>query len=181
MNLIAQHPITIPAIAADGRLYPMEKLEAHRHGALHLAISVFVLSHDGRLLIQQRALDKYHCGGLWANTCCSHPHWGEPIQTAAERRMDEELGACPPLRPVAIVQYHADVGGGLIEHERVHMFVGKVEPDDLLLRPDPAEVAAIRWISQHDLQAELSAAPQHFAPWFALYIQRWMALWAPTA
>ena len=79
------HPVIIPAIAADGSLYPVEKLMAHVEGLFHLAVSVFVFDGD-RLLIQQRAHDKYHCGGMWANTCCTHPYWDEAAVTCAERR-----------------------------------------------------------------------------------------------
>ena len=78
--------ITIPAIAADESLYPIEKIEAHRLGVLHQAVSIFVFC-GADLLVQRRAAGKYHCGGLWANSCCSHPHWGETLQDCAERRL----------------------------------------------------------------------------------------------
>ena len=126
--------IVIPAIADDGSLYRIGKLEAHRLGARHLAVSVFVFSGD-RLLIQRRADHKYHCGGQWANTCCTHPHWGELPERCAQRRLFEEVGLQPPLEPRAVVEYRADVGNGLIEHERVHVFRGTL-PDASDRSPD---------------------------------------------
>ena len=110
------HPIIIPAIAGDGSLYPVEKLKAHVDGLFHLAISIFVFDGD-HLLIQKRASSKYHCGGLWANTCCSHPYWDEPIDRCARRRLREELGFNVPLSRRRVVEYSADVDNGLHEHE----------------------------------------------------------------
>ena len=167
-------PITIPAIGPDGALFPVEKMAAHRQGQLHLAISVFLLDGD-RLLIQRRAVGKYHCGGLWANTVCSHPHWGETAPDAAHRRLGEELGAAAPLTPTGVFQYRADVGGGLIEHERVHMYRGAVDRRRLSLDPDPREVAETRWIDRDALAAEMDADPGRFTPWFRIYARRWPA------
>jgi len=164
--------ITIPAIAADGALYEVEKMAAHRAGLLHLAISVFVFDGDA-LLIQRRALAKYHCGGLWANTCCSHPHWGEAPAAAAAWRLREELGFSAPLTPIGVSEYRADVGGGLTEHERVHLFRGAADAATLLPDPDPAEVAETRWVTAAALEAEVAANPAAFTPWFRIYLARW--------
>ena len=164
--------IVIPAIAADGSLYPIEKLEAHRRGVLHLAISAFVFDGD-RLLIQRRATDKYHCGGLWANTVCTHPHWGEPMRDCAERRLREELGVALALAPVGVSDYRAEVGGGLIEHERVHMFRARADAETLALAPDPDEVAETRWVARDALRAEIAERPERFTPWFRIYVARW--------
>jgi isopentenyl-diphosphate delta-isomerase len=164
--------ITIPAIAADGSLYPIEKLEAHRQGVLHLAISAFVFDGD-RLLIQRRADCKYHCGGLWANTVCTHPHWEEPAQRCAERRLFEELGVRLPLRPTGVSEYRAPVTNGLIEHERVHMFRGEANAATLAVAPNPDEVAETRWATGDELRAEIAAHPERFTPWFRIYVERW--------
>lgn len=161
----------IPAIAEDGSLYPVGKMEAHRSGLLHLAVSVFLVS-NGRLLIQRRAAAKYHCGGLWANTCCSHPHWQESAAEAAARRLTEELGiGRVPLTAMGDLTYRADVGGGLVEHEHVHLFYGEV-PAELALAPDPDEVADTRWIGIGELRREMAADAGRFAPWFRIYTER---------
>jgi isopentenyl-diphosphate delta-isomerase len=164
--------IIIPAIAADGSLYPIEKMEAHRRGVLHLAVSVFVLS-DGDLLIQQRAAGKYHCGLQWANTCCTHPHWGENLAETGARRLREELGVTLPLRPANIIEYAADVGSELTEHERVHVYGAVVNRATVRPAPDPDEVGALRWASPRTLRSEADATPEAFAPWFRIYLQRW--------
>lgn len=164
--------LIIPGIAEDGALYPIEKMQAHRTGALHLAVSVFVMSGDA-LLLQQRALGKYHCGGLWANTCCSHPAWGEAPDASAHRRLQEELGIAVELRACGVLDYAAAVTNGLHEHERVHIFRGDVDRHALQLDPDPNEVGAVRWMTHPDLDRALRSAPEQFAPWFRIYLERW--------
>lgn len=164
--------ITIPAIAEDGTLYPVEKLEAHRLGLRHLAISVFVVDGD-LVLLQRRALGKYHSAGQWANACCTHPHWGENPADAAPRRLAEELG-CPalPLEPRGVIEYRADVGGGLTEHEVVHLFVAEAGAATLPLAPDPEEVAETRWVSLHAMRAWVAETPEAFTPWLRIYLAR---------
>ena len=165
-------PLIIPGIAADGELYPIEKMEAHRTGALHLAVSVFIISDDA-LLLQQRAPGKYHCSGLWANTCCSHPAWGETPADSAHRRLREELGLSARLRACNVLDYAVDVTNGLREHERVHVFRGDVERRGLCLDLNADEVSAVRWMTRPELQRAQRAAPETFAPWFRIYLDRW--------
>lgn len=165
--------IVIPAIAADGSLYPVEKLAAHRAGLLHLAVSVFVFSREGELLIQRRAAGKYHSGGLWANSCCSHPNWGEDIAASAQRRLTEELGFSSELTPAGRLDYRAPVSGGLTEWERVQAFRAEVDRTTLTLALDPAEVSDVRWAQPRQLMVEAAATPDRFAPWFRIYLERW--------
>ncbi|SFB04929.1 isopentenyl-diphosphate delta-isomerase [Poseidonocella pacifica] len=158
----------IPAYL-DGQLCPVEKLKAHRLGLRHKAVSVFVLRR-GNLLLQQRALGKYHTPGLWANTCCTHPHWGEAPLDCAKRRLAEELGL-PGLNPFSCgqVHYRAEVGGGLIEDEDVSLF--KLDaPEDLEPVPNPEEVLDTRWVEIADLEAEISRSPEKFTPWLRIYL-----------
>lgn len=153
----------------DGRLTRVGKLEVHRRGLRHKAVSVFVL--DGtRVLIQRRALSKYHTPGLWANTCCTHPRWGEDPATCAVRRLREELGITG-LFPSFVdrVEYRADVGGGLIEHELVDLFVAEAGPD-LRLDLNPDEVAETAWVDVYDLAAQALRQPERFTPWLRIYL-----------
>lgn len=161
--------IEIPAWV-DGALTPVEKLEVHQKGLRHRAVSVFVLDGD-RTLIQRRALTKYHTPGLWANSCCTHPHWGEAPEVCALRRVEEELG----MRNLALgfrqqVEYRADVGGGLIEHEVVDIFTATAL-GPLNVRPNPDEVMEVRWIRLDRLLAEIEATPERFTPWLRIYMR----------
>jgi isopentenyl-diphosphate Delta-isomerase len=161
----------IPALNADGSLYPVEKLEAHKLAIPHLAISIFVFDGD-KMLLQRRALTKYHCGGQWANTCCSHPHWGESLEASANRRLFEELGFRLPLTPGRKVEYRADVGNGLTEHEHVTFYFGQAKMAELVINANPDEVMETRWATSKDIASEIAAAPHHYAPWFRIYMER---------
>jgi isopentenyl-diphosphate delta-isomerase len=170
MNAPMKPPTLIPAWV-DGRLTPVEKLEAHRRGLRHPAISVFVMDGDA-VLLQRRALAKYHTPGLWTNTCCTHPAWGEDPGACAVRRLREELGIerlTPVLR--GRIEYRADVGNGLTEHEVVEVFTAGVTRA-LALRPDPAEVAETRWRRLDDLAADVAARPAEFTPWLRIYLHQ---------
>jgi isopentenyl-diphosphate delta-isomerase len=176
---IADAQILIPAIAEDGSLFPVEKMEAHRSGLLHLAVSLFVFS-GGEMLIQRRAAGKYHSGEQWANACCSHPNWGESPRDAAGRRLQEELGFRLALTRANTVTYRASVGHGLTEHERVQVFYGVADKARLSIRPNPSEVSETRWASRTLLNAERALRPFDFAPWFRIYLERWHELGLPT-
>ncbi|WP_372803939.1 isopentenyl-diphosphate Delta-isomerase [Loktanella salsilacus] len=153
----------------DGTLQPVDKLDAHVRGLRHKAVSVFVLRGD-QILIQQRALGKYHTPGLWANTCCTHPHWDEDAATCAARRLTEELGITGlTLHHKGQIEYRADVGGGLIEHELVEVYLAHA-PNDLHIAPDPTEVMGTRWITLPDLTAQIAATPDAFTPWLRIYL-----------
>ena len=160
--------IMIPAWV-NGTLTPVEKLEAHVKGLRHKAVSVFVLDGD-KVLLQRRAESKYHTPGLWANTCCTHPDWNEDPAACAVRRLKEELGITglyPTHRDR--IEYRADVGGGLIEHEVVEMYVATAGPD-LVVKPNPDEVSEVRWVNIYDLTAQVTRRPKEFTPWLRIYM-----------
>lgn len=141
-----------------------EKLSAHQPpGQLHRAFSVFLFDERGRLLLQRRALGKYHSPGVWSNTCCGHPYPGESPFAAAARRTYEELGVSPALLGEAgTVRYnHPDPDSGLVEQEFNHLFVGLVRGP---LRPDPEEVGATAFVTPAEL-AERHAVDT-FSAWF---------------
>jgi isopentenyl-diphosphate delta-isomerase len=155
----------------NGELIPLDKLEVHRRGLRHPAVSVFLLDGD-RLLIQRRALGKYHTPGLWANTCCTHPVWGEAPDDCARRRLGEELGLTGvDLDPRGEVEYRAAVGADMIEHELVRLFAGSWAPE-FEIRPDPAEVMDWRWVTLAALGAEIAETPDIFTPWLRVYLSR---------
>ena len=153
----------------DGALAPVEKLEVHQRGLRHKAVSVFVVAGD-EVLLQRRALGKYHTPGLWANSCCTHPLWGEADDVCAVRRLEQELGItglAPEHR--GQVEYRAAVGAGLIEHEVVEIFVAQA-PRDLAVTPAPSEVMEVRWATLATLRADLARAPETFTPWLHIYM-----------
>ncbi|OCX61659.1 isopentenyl-diphosphate delta-isomerase [Thioclava sp. SK-1] len=158
----------IPAWIGDD-LHPVDKLAAHQRGLRHKAVSVFVM--DGsKTLIQQRAAQKYHSPNLWANTCCTHPYWGETPLDCAKRRLRQELGITGLTpRHRDRLEYRADVGNGLIEHEVVDIYLAQAN-SDLSIAPDPAEVSQTRWIELADLQREVTHAPERFSKWIAVYM-----------
>lgn len=139
------------------------KLEAHRAGHLHRAVSVVLFDDRGRLLLQRRAKAKYHSGGLWSNTCCGHPRPGESVSDAAQRRLSDELGivGCG-LTEVASFVYRADLDDGLVEHELDHVLIGRWSG---VATPDPSEVSETRWIDRTVVLEELSVTPDRFTAW----------------
>jgi isopentenyl-diphosphate delta-isomerase len=157
-----------------GDLVAVEKLEAHRKGLLHKAVSVFVL-YGNEVLIQQRAMCKYHTPGLWANTCCTHPLWGEDAEVCADRRLYEELGLTGlPLEYRDQLTYRADVGNGLIEHERVDIFLSRVDTRVVPV-PNPDEVMDTDWVDMEELAAWVAREPDRFTPWLQIYLRDYEA------
>lgn len=158
-------PIMLELVDEDGRTTgTVEKLAAHvPPGRLHRAFSVFLFDDQGRLLLQRRALGKYHSPGVWSNTCCGHPHPGEPPFVAAARRVGEELGVAPSLlREAGTVRYnHPDPASGLVEQEYNHLFAGLVRDP---LRPDAEEIAETVFATPDELAKRHEEAP--FSAWF---------------
>lgn len=149
----------------------MEKMEAHQKGLLHRAFSVFVINDANELLLQQRAFSKYHSGGLWTNTCCSHPRQSETTLEAAHRRLQEEMGFDCALEKLTEFIYKAELDKGLTEHEYDHVFIGKWQgsPD---LNPD--EVAAFKWMDVDEVEADINANPDNYTVWFKIIYQEFL-------
>ncbi len=155
----------------DVELGVMEKQEAHEKALLHRAFSVMVFNEKKEMLLQQRAFSKYHSGGLWTNTCCSHPRPGEDAISAAHRRLKEEMGFDCELRPHQTFVYKAPFDNGLTEHEFDHVFVGEFSHDPQFNRE---EVASFQWITLPALQAQLLANPDKFTIWFRLIMENYV-------
>jgi isopentenyl-diphosphate delta-isomerase len=158
-------PIMLELVDEDGTtIGTAEKLSAHlAPGRLHRAFSVFLFDDAGRLLLQRRALGKYHSPGVWSNSCCGHPYPDEPPFVAAARRVGEELGAAPfLLREAGRVRYnHPDPVSGLVEQEYNHLFAGLVRAE---LRPDPEEIAQTAFVTPQELTER--HARDDFSAWF---------------
>ena len=153
----------------DRELGTETKMHAHLAGKLHRAISVFVFNRAGEMLLQQRAASKYHSAGLWSNTCCSHPRPGELPESAAHRRLGEEMGFDCPLQRAFTFIYRRVLDNGLVEHEYDHVFVGRF---DGILAPAPDEVADWKWVEVDEVVAGVSANPRRYSPWFGVALER---------
>ncbi len=143
----------------------MEKQAAHIGPHLHRAFSVFVFNSKGELLLQQRALTKYHSPGLWTNTCCSHPRDGETVVEAAERRLREEMGMSCEMHEVYSFIYQAPVGQGLTEHEFDHVLIGQ---SDALPVVNTDEVASWKYMRLDDLKKDIELYPGLYTEWFKI-------------
>jgi isopentenyl-diphosphate delta-isomerase len=150
---------------SDDPIGTMEKLEAHRKGLLHRAFSVFIFNERNELLIQQRALEKYHSGGLWTNTCCSHPTSDEPLETAGAKRLQEEMGFTTGLKNQFAFEYRVELDNGFTEHEFDHVLTGIYNGE---VHPDPAEVMDYKWVSLSELQADIARRPERYTSWFRI-------------
>jgi len=149
------------------RIGSIGKLEAHEKGTLHEAFSIFVFDNDKKLLLQKRNLDKYHSGGLWTNTCCSHPKVGEKLEVAIHRRLQEEMGFDCELREIFSFTYRAEnLTNNLIENEFDHVFFGRV--DSVTIKPNPEEVADYKWVTMEDLKSDILLSPEKYTEWLKI-------------
>lgn len=147
----------------------MEKLEAHQKGVLHRAFSIFIFNDNNELLIQQRAKNKYHSGGLWTNTCCSHPREGESNLDAAKRRLEEEMGMSCELVYGFNFLYKARFEDGLTEHELDHVFFGKSNKLPVI---NKTEVEDFRYIKLEDLKKDVEVNAAHYTSWLKICLDR---------
>lgn len=159
----------------DGQVGTMEKMEAHIKAVLHRAFSVFIFNSKGEMLLQQRAVNKYHSGGLWTNACCSHPRPGEETGNAAERRLHEELGFSTQLLKVFDFTYNAPFDNGLTEYEFDHVYVGTFTG---LINPDPHEVKDYCFKSMSDIAESLTLHPTKYTAWFHLAFPKIFSWWS---
>jgi isopentenyl-diphosphate delta-isomerase len=144
------------------------KTTVHRRGLLHRAFSIFVVDDRGRILLQQRNPNKYHSGGLWANSCCGHPQPRERTVVAARRRLGEELGVHSPLSFGFFARYKSELDRGMQENELVYVYFGRLSGET---RPDPAEVADTAWLSWDEISRRIRRKPSAFTVWFRHYFR----------
>lgn len=147
----------------------MEKMEAHRKGVLHRALSILIFNSKGEMLLQKRAESKYHSGGLWTNTCCSHPRPGELAIDAAIRRLQEEMGISIQLKPVGSFIYKAQLDKGLTEHELDFVFTGTFDGEPQV---NPHEVSDWKFISMNALKHDVLKNQNHYTAWFKIILEK---------
>ncbi len=150
----------------DNQIGTGEKLKAHQDSKLHRAFSIFIFNSKGELLLQKRAKSKYHSGGLWSNTCCSHPRPDQDIKKEAKRRLMEEMGIDCNLKGVFNFIYKANLGT-LTEHEFDHVFVGKFDGNP---KPNKEEAEDWKWIDMDELRKEIDKNPEKYTPWLKIAI-----------
>ncbi|MEN9686187.1 MAG: hypothetical protein RLZZ28_1973 [Bacteroidota bacterium] len=171
MNVVEQVILVDENDLATGA---MEKVAAHEKAVLHRAFSVFIFNNKGEMLLQQRAENKYHSGGLWTNTCCSHPRPGEPTITAALRRLEEEMGFTTEIKKIFDFVYRAAFENGLIENEYDHVFVGVYDGP---VQPDSREVNAFVYADMAAISSALESDPQKYTAWFHIAFPKVKEWW----
>jgi isopentenyl-diphosphate delta-isomerase len=149
----------------DEQTGTIEKMEAHKKALLHRAFSVFIFNVKGEMLLQQRALGKYHSPGLWTNTCCSHPRPGEDVEEAARRRLKEEMGIEGSLTKIFDFIYRTDFENGLTEYEFDHVYTGSYSGH---LNPDQKEVKDFCFRTMTDIEHDLKHHPEKYSSWFKI-------------
>ena len=143
----------------------MEKIEVHIKGELHRAFSIFVFNSKGEMLLQQRALTKYHSGGLWTNACCGHPIPGEEVRDAAQQRLKEEMGFNTDIQKAFSFIYKAAVSNGLTEYEVDHVFTGTFEG---IIIPDISEVKEYCYMGMDTIREAIRFNPNKYTEWFKI-------------
>ena len=146
-----------------------EKLDVHKKGLLHRAFSILIFNSNGELMLQKRADHKYHSGGLWTNTCCSHPEPNEDTLAAAHRRLQEEMGFDTDLEEKFTIVYKAPLDNDLTEHEFLHVFFGEF---DQMPKPNPEEAGDWKWISLENLEKDVVENPQNYTFWFKEFLPK---------
>ncbi len=169
-NVSSESELLILVDENDNEIGTISKADAHdANGTLHRAFSLFIFNDKGELLLQQRSPEKRLWGGYWSNSCCSHPRAGEQMDEAVHRRLEQELGIAAKLEYVYKFIYQADFEGQGAEHELCWVYVGTSSDE---VKANTAEIDDWRWVSRDTLDAELSAMPERFTPWFKLEWRR---------
>jgi isopentenyl-diphosphate delta-isomerase len=158
-----QEPVVILVDNNDVPTGTAEKMHAHRKAMLHRAVSVFILNSRGEWLLQRRVHEKYHSGGLWTNTCCTHPFPGESANDAAKRRLHDEMGLQCELNYLFSFIYKGDLDNGLTEHELDHVFFGISDQEPVI---NKSEVAEYQHIPYHDLKKNIENDRSSYTYWF---------------
>jgi len=153
----------------DNDIGVMEKLLAHQEGLLHRAFSVFIFNEKGELLLQQRALSKYHSAGLWTNTCCSHPRPNETIKDAAKRRLFEEMGMSCDLKIITNFIYKTPFENGLTEHELDYVLIGITNQNPHINKD---EVENYKWMPIEDIKKDIISHPDLYTSWFKIALEK---------
>lgn len=153
----------------DEQIGLMAKLEAHQKALLHRAFSVFIFNDKNELMLQQRALDKYHSPGLWTNTCCSHQRDGESNIEAGKRRLQEEMGFVVDLQESISFIYKAPFDNGLTEHEYDHVLIGKYNNEPKI---NPNEAADWKWVPLEEVRADILHHPEMYTEWFKVIFDK---------
>jgi len=147
----------------DKEIGTEEKIHAHKEGKLHRAFSIFIFNAQGELLLQKRAQSKYHCGGLWSNTCCGHPKPNEPLEHAIHRRLKEEMGIDGELRKAFQMMYKVPFDNGLTENEFLHVFVGTIDKQPVINKDEADD---FKWMRLEDLKRDIKENSEAYTYWF---------------
>ena len=146
-----------------------EKIEVHKEAQLHRAFSVWIFNSKGEVMLQKRASKKYHSGGLWTNTCCSHPFPNEPVEEAVHRRLPEEMGFDCELEKVNTLIYKASFDNGLTEHEFLHVFKGIYNEEPKI---NEKEADDWKWVSIDELKEDVKLNPENYTEWFKIVLPK---------
>ncbi len=152
----------------DKKIGEIEKLKAHEKGVLHRAFSIFILNDEGEMLLQKRAESKYHGGGLWSNSCCSHPTEDNNLKKQAKKRLKEEMGFSAEIGEIGTTKYNLKVGN-LIEHELDHLFIGTYNG---AVDPNSKEVSDYQWLSLSEIEKDIEKNPEKYTPWFKVILPK---------
>jgi isopentenyl-diphosphate delta-isomerase len=153
----------------DNDIGVMEKMQAHQEGKLHRAFSIFIFNDKQELLLQQRALSKYHSGGLWTNTCCSHPRPTETIKDAASRRLFEEMGMSCDMQIKTSFIYKTPFENGLTEHELDYVLIGLTHQNPII---NTKEVETYKWQTISDIKNDILIHPNNYTSWFKIALDK---------